>query len=140
MASLASLAVLLAMDQPVYALQPRGIDDVPIVALTVWTADPTRSAYDLQQVARAVHVGGLVRLVRALVRRRGTRRFFLTLRVRCGLRSHRDRSHAATILSVTRNHSPAETAPESAAAIAARAGEFDVVRGWTFYMPVKLPR
>ncbi|MEF8724078.1 MAG: efflux RND transporter permease subunit [Candidatus Accumulibacter delftensis] len=34
-------------------VKPRGIDDVPIVSLTFWTADPERSAFDLQQVARA---------------------------------------------------------------------------------------
>ncbi|MBK7676433.1 MAG: efflux RND transporter permease subunit [Candidatus Accumulibacter sp.] len=34
-------------------VKPRGIDDVPIVSLTFWTADPARSAFDLQQVARA---------------------------------------------------------------------------------------
>ncbi|MBN8449716.1 MAG: efflux RND transporter permease subunit [Candidatus Accumulibacter sp.] len=34
-------------------VKPRGIDDVPIVSLTFWTADPGRSAFDLQQVARA---------------------------------------------------------------------------------------
>ncbi|WP_313953152.1 efflux RND transporter permease subunit, partial [Accumulibacter sp.] len=37
-------------------VKPRGIDDVPIVSLTFWTADPTRSAFDLQQVARAAEV------------------------------------------------------------------------------------
>jgi multidrug efflux pump subunit AcrB len=37
-------------------IKPKGIDDVPIVALTFWTADPTRSAYDLQQVARAAEI------------------------------------------------------------------------------------
>jgi multidrug efflux pump subunit AcrB len=46
-------------------IKPRGIDDVPIVGLTFWTADPTRSAYDLQQVARAVEI--------ELKRIRGTR-------------------------------------------------------------------
>ncbi|MBL8414361.1 MAG: efflux RND transporter permease subunit [Propionivibrio sp.] len=34
-------------------IKPKGIDDVPIVALTFWTADVNRSAFDLQQVARA---------------------------------------------------------------------------------------
>jgi multidrug efflux pump subunit AcrB len=34
-------------------IKPMGIDDVPIVALTFFTADPQRGAYDLQQVARA---------------------------------------------------------------------------------------
>ena len=37
-------------------VKPRGIDDVPIVSLTFWTADPARSAFDLQQVARAAEV------------------------------------------------------------------------------------
>ncbi|MBU1366172.1 MAG: efflux RND transporter permease subunit [Gammaproteobacteria bacterium] len=37
-------------------IKPRGIDDVPIVALTFWTRDPARSAFDLQQVARAVEI------------------------------------------------------------------------------------
>ncbi len=37
-------------------IKPRGIDDVPIVALTFHTADPARSAFELQQVARAVEI------------------------------------------------------------------------------------
>ncbi|UCV20181.1 efflux RND transporter permease subunit [Ferribacterium limneticum] len=37
-------------------IKPRGIDDVPIVGLTFWTKDPARSAFDLQQVARAVEI------------------------------------------------------------------------------------
>ncbi len=37
-------------------IKPRGIDDVPIVSLTFWTKDPERSAYDMQQVARAVEI------------------------------------------------------------------------------------
>ena len=37
-------------------IKPRGIDDVPIVALTFWTKDANRSAFDLQQVARAVEI------------------------------------------------------------------------------------
>jgi multidrug efflux pump subunit AcrB len=35
-------------------VRPKGIDDVPIVALTLWTTDPARSAYDLERVAFAV--------------------------------------------------------------------------------------
>jgi multidrug efflux pump subunit AcrB len=35
-------------------VKAKGIDDVPIVGLTFATADPARSAYDLQQVSRAV--------------------------------------------------------------------------------------
>ena len=44
----------LGVHEPV--VKPRGIDDVPILALTFWTHDPQRSAYDLQQVARAVEI------------------------------------------------------------------------------------
>jgi multidrug efflux pump subunit AcrB len=35
-------------------VKPKGIDDVPIVAVTLWTRDPTRGAYDLERVAHAV--------------------------------------------------------------------------------------
>ena len=31
-------------------VKPKGIDDVPVVALTLWTRDPARSAFELQQV------------------------------------------------------------------------------------------
>src|SRR5574343_498501 len=48
------LAPNLGVQEPV--IKPRGIDDVPILGLTFWTADPNRSAYDLQQVARAVEI------------------------------------------------------------------------------------
>ncbi len=37
-------------------IKPKGIDDVPIVALTFWTADTSRSAFDLQQVARSAEI------------------------------------------------------------------------------------
>jgi multidrug efflux pump subunit AcrB len=37
-------------------IKPKGIDDVPIVSLTFWTADPNRSAFDMQQVARSVEI------------------------------------------------------------------------------------
>jgi len=45
------LAPNLGVGEPV--IKPKGIDDVPIVALTFWTPDEARSAFDLQQVARA---------------------------------------------------------------------------------------
>ncbi len=41
----------LGVGEPI--VKPRGIDDVPILTLTFWTADAARSAFDLQQVARA---------------------------------------------------------------------------------------
>src|SRR5512147_1841497 len=37
-------------------VKPKGIDDVPIVALTLWTKDRTRGAYDLERIAHAVEV------------------------------------------------------------------------------------
>ena len=35
-------------------VKPKGIDDVPIVALTLWTQDPKRGAFELNQVAHAI--------------------------------------------------------------------------------------
>jgi multidrug efflux pump subunit AcrB len=35
-------------------VKPKGIDDVPIVTLTLWTQDPTRGAHELGQVARSI--------------------------------------------------------------------------------------
>jgi len=37
-------------------VKPKGIDDVPIVALTLWTRDPERGAFDLERVAHAVEI------------------------------------------------------------------------------------
>ncbi len=42
----------LGVGQPI--IKPKGIDDVPIVALTLWTEDPERGAYELQKVAHAI--------------------------------------------------------------------------------------
>ncbi|MCZ7562831.1 MAG: efflux RND transporter permease subunit [Burkholderiales bacterium] len=44
----------LGVGEPI--IKPKGIDDVPIVTLTLWTADAERGAYELQQVARAAEV------------------------------------------------------------------------------------
>ena len=35
-------------------VKPKGIDDVPIVTLTLWTKDPARGAHELAQVARSI--------------------------------------------------------------------------------------
>jgi len=35
-------------------IKPKGIDDVPIVTLTLWTRDQTRGAYELNNVAHAI--------------------------------------------------------------------------------------
>ena len=44
----------LGVGEPI--IKPKGIDDVPVVALTLWTRDPARSAFELQQVGRAVEL------------------------------------------------------------------------------------
>ncbi|MEJ2141148.1 MAG: efflux RND transporter permease subunit [Gammaproteobacteria bacterium] len=38
--------------QPI--IKPKGIDDVPIVTLTLWTSDKQRGAYELKQVAHTI--------------------------------------------------------------------------------------
>jgi multidrug efflux pump subunit AcrB len=38
--------------QPI--IKPKGIDDVPVVTVTLWTRDPLRGAYELSKVAHAV--------------------------------------------------------------------------------------
>ena len=35
-------------------VKPKGIDDVPVLSLTLWTADPERGAHELRQVAHAI--------------------------------------------------------------------------------------
>jgi multidrug efflux pump subunit AcrB len=35
-------------------VKPKGIDDVPIVTLTLWTQDPSRGGHELGQVARSI--------------------------------------------------------------------------------------
>ncbi|HET9474164.1 MAG TPA: efflux RND transporter permease subunit, partial [Steroidobacteraceae bacterium] len=35
-------------------VKPKGIDDVPVVTLTLWTADPARGSHELGQVARSI--------------------------------------------------------------------------------------
>jgi len=35
-------------------VKPKGIDDVPILSLTLWTQDPERGAHELRQVAQAI--------------------------------------------------------------------------------------
>ncbi|MFZ1625192.1 MAG: efflux RND transporter permease subunit [Gammaproteobacteria bacterium] len=37
-------------------IKPKGIDDVPILGLTLWTRDPARGAFELGQVARAIEM------------------------------------------------------------------------------------
>ena len=35
-------------------VKPKGIDDVPVLSLTLWTKDPERGAHELRQVAHAI--------------------------------------------------------------------------------------
>ena len=44
----------LGVGQPI--VKPKGIDDVPIVSLTFWSADANQSGFEMQQVARAVEI------------------------------------------------------------------------------------
>ncbi|MCG2634211.1 MAG: efflux RND transporter permease subunit [Gammaproteobacteria bacterium] len=39
---------------PLPLIQPMGIDDVPILTLTLWTDDPDRAGYELQKIAHTV--------------------------------------------------------------------------------------
>jgi multidrug efflux pump subunit AcrB len=48
------LSTGLGVSEPV--VKAKGIDDVPIVALTLWTDDPTRGAFELERVAHAMEV------------------------------------------------------------------------------------
>ncbi|MBI3936024.1 MAG: efflux RND transporter permease subunit [Betaproteobacteria bacterium] len=64
-----------------FIVKPVGIDDVPIVTLTLWTRDAARGAYELRQIANAAEVeikrlagtrtvatvGGAARAVRVLL-------------------------------------------------------------------------
>ncbi|NOX91880.1 MAG: efflux RND transporter permease subunit, partial [Gammaproteobacteria bacterium] len=68
----------LGVGQPI--IKPKGIDDVPIVTLTLWSEDTSTGAYELQQVAHAIEaelkrvpgtrdiytVGGADRVVRVV--------------------------------------------------------------------------
>jgi multidrug efflux pump subunit AcrB len=44
----------LGVGEPI--IKPKGIDDVPIVTLTLWSADPNVGAYELERVAHAAEV------------------------------------------------------------------------------------
>ena len=48
------LSPALGVGEPI--VKPMGIDDVPIVSLTLWTADPARGAYQLQQIAHSAEI------------------------------------------------------------------------------------
>ncbi|QID19017.1 efflux RND transporter permease subunit [Nitrogeniibacter mangrovi] len=48
------LSPQLGVLQPI--VKPKGIDDVPIVSFTLWTDDPERAGFDMQQVSRAAEI------------------------------------------------------------------------------------
>jgi len=48
------LPMQLGVSQPI--IKPKGIDDVPIVSLTLWTDDQNRGAHELKKVAHAIEV------------------------------------------------------------------------------------
>jgi multidrug efflux pump subunit AcrB len=48
------LSPTLGVMEPI--IKPKGIDDVPIVTLTFHSADPSKSAFEMQQVARAAEI------------------------------------------------------------------------------------
>jgi multidrug efflux pump subunit AcrB len=37
-------------------IKPKGIDDVPVVALTLWSEDPRRGAFELERIAHAAEI------------------------------------------------------------------------------------
>jgi len=69
----------MGVGQPI--IKPKGIDDVPVVSLTLWTEDENRAGYDLLQVAHAIEaelkrvpgtrniysIGGAQRVVQVLL-------------------------------------------------------------------------
>jgi multidrug efflux pump subunit AcrB len=44
----------LGVGEPI--IKPMGIDDVPVVTLTLWTQDPQRGAFDLERVAHSAEI------------------------------------------------------------------------------------
>ncbi len=48
------LAPELGVGQPV--VKPKGIDDVPVVSLTLWTPDQERAAFDLERIAHSMEI------------------------------------------------------------------------------------
>ena len=44
----------LGIGEPI--IKPKGIDDVPVVTLTLWSEDPQRGAYELERIAHAIEV------------------------------------------------------------------------------------
>jgi len=42
----------MGVGQPI--IKPKGIDDVPIVSITLWTEDKNRAGYDLQQISHSI--------------------------------------------------------------------------------------
>ncbi len=107
-------------------IKPVGIDDVPIVALTLWTADPERGADDLLRVAHTIET--------ELKRVPGTRDIY-TLGgpdrvVRVALDPERMAGHDVTVADLRRALASANVAADAGAVVAddravrVRAGAF----------------
>jgi len=107
-------------------IKPMGIDDVPIVALTLWTTDPERSADDLLRVAHTIET--------ELKRVPGTRDIY-TLGgpnrvVRVALDPERMAGHGVTVEDLRRALASANVAADAGAVVAedravrVRAGAF----------------
>jgi hypothetical protein len=79
-------------------IKPKGIDDVPVVTLTLWSTDPQRGAYELERVAHAAEI--------ELKRVPGTREV-QTLGGRGAARTARPGPAAATASGARREERPA---------------------------------
>jgi len=73
-------------------IKPIGINDVPIVTLTLWTADPQRGSYDLERIAHALlgaqftatSMIGMIALAGIIVRNSILLVDFINLEAGCG--------------------------------------------------------
>ncbi len=105
------LSPVLGVGAPI--VKPKGIDDVPIVGLTLWTADPKRGAFELARVAHAMEVeikrvpgtrdvatiGGPAHVVRVLMEAERMSAFGVTAQdVRAALQSSNASQPAGTLV------------------------------------------
>ncbi len=99
-------------------IQPKGIDDVPTVTVTLWTADPERGAHELQRIAHSIEaeikrvpgtrdvytVGGPDQVVHVKLDPQRLAAYGLSLdALRYALRVSNVVAHAGTLVSQNRN-------------------------------------
>ena len=99
-------------------IQPKGIDDVPTVTVTLWTADPERGAHELQRIAHSIEaeikrvpgtrdvytVGGPDQVVHVKLDPQRLAAYGLSLdALRYALKVSNVVSHAGTLVSENRN-------------------------------------